>query len=153
MMHTWVHQSLLALSVPLRCVTQHREAHCLVFCCCSVTWLSGASQTCRRLKPGLPTQRTPWINTSHNEERHRSIQMSERKRSVIWLYFIAENETTASCIVCSRAVKYNGNTKNLYKHMKNHAAENTELQKQRRGETSPIPWPRRPRPTTQRQQF
>uniref|UniRef100_A0A3B1JDP8 BED-type domain-containing protein n=1 Tax=Astyanax mexicanus TaxID=7994 RepID=A0A3B1JDP8_ASTMX len=76
--------------------------------------------------------------------------MSERKRSAVWLYFDAQNESTASCIVCNRAVKYSGNTTNLYKHMKNHAAENAELQKRREEERHPS-FPGPDRPSTQRQ--
>lgn len=60
--------------------------------------------------------------------------MAERKRSAVWQYFQADNETTASCVICKKAVKYSGNTTNLFKHMKNHEKENAELKKRREEE-------------------
>ena len=56
----------------------------------------------------------------------------------MWLYFQAENDTTATCIICKKGVKYSGNITNLAKHIKNHAKENEKLKK-RRGEKSPSP--------------
>lgn len=79
---------------------------------------------------------------------------SERKRSVVWLYFQAENETTATCTICRKSLKYSGNTTNLYKHMKNHGPENAELQKRREEEKNlppPPPPPGPDRTATQRQ--
>lgn len=77
---------------------------------------------------------------------------AERKRSVVWLYFQAENETTATCTICRKSLKYSGNTTNLYKHMKNHGPENAELQKRREEEKNPPTPPSGPDiPATQRQ--
>ena len=53
--------------------------------------------------------------------------MAERKRSAVWLYFQAENVTTATCVICKKLVKYSGNTTNLFKHMSNHANQFEEL--------------------------
>ena len=59
------------------------------------------------------------------------------KRSAMWLYFQAENETTAKCGICKKLLRYSGNTANLYKHIKNHPKENMELQKRREEERNP----------------
>ena len=59
----------------------------------------------------------------------------------MWLYFQAESETTATCVICKKLVKYSGNTTNLYKHIKNHHKENTELQKRREERNPPPPGP------------
>ena len=78
--------------------------------------------------------------------------MADRKRIAGWLYFQVTNETTTKCLVCKQAVKYSTNTTNLYKHMKNHAKENAELQNRREEERNPPPpGPDRPTPPTQRQ--
>ena len=87
-------------------------------------------------------------------KRRRSGRMAERKRRAMWLYFQAKNETTASCIICKKPVRYSSNTTNLYKHMKNDAKENTELKKRREEERNPPPSdPDRHRPPTQRQRL
>ena len=55
--------------------------------------------------------------------------IAERNRRVMWRYFMAVNENLANCDVCKKAVRYCGNTTKLYKHIKNHEKENSELQK------------------------
>ena len=66
------------------------------------------------------------------------------RRRAVWLYFQAENDTTATCIMCKKGVKYSGNNADLFKHVRNHAEENEELKK-RREERNPPPDPDRPR--------
>lgn len=59
-------------------------------------------------------------------------------------YFEADNEATASCLLCKKPAEYSGNKTNLFDHIETtHEQENTELQQQRGGEKSHTPWPRR----------
>ena len=57
----------------------------------------------------------------------------------MWSHFQAENDTTATCIICKKGVKYSGNTTDLFKHMSSHVEENEKLKDTQRGEKSPNP--------------
>lgn len=67
--------------------------------------------------------------------------MGRKKRSIVWTYFTCENENEAKCSLCSKSIRYCGNTTNLFKHMKNHKEENSDLLKQRRQEEEAPPQP------------
>ncbi|XP_037546644.1 6-pyruvoyl tetrahydrobiopterin synthase [Nematolebias whitei] len=62
--------------------------------------------------------------------------MGRKKRSIVWTYFTCVNENEAKCSLCSKCIRYCGNTTNLFKHMKNHKEE-SNLLKQRKREGAP----------------
>ncbi|XP_013880468.1 6-pyruvoyl tetrahydrobiopterin synthase [Austrofundulus limnaeus] len=63
----------------------------------------------------------------------------QKKRSLVWSYFTCVDENVANCNVCSKCVRYCGNTTNLFKHLRNHNVENNELQKKRSKEAEEKP--------------
>uniref|UniRef100_A0A3B4TRY0 BED-type domain-containing protein n=1 Tax=Seriola dumerili TaxID=41447 RepID=A0A3B4TRY0_SERDU len=52
--------------------------------------------------------------------------MAKWKRSAVWSFFTATNQTTATCNVCRKEIRYCGNTTNLHKHIKTHPNQNSE---------------------------
>ena len=61
--------------------------------------------------------------------KHR---MAERKRSIVWTHFTAVSLNEATCDLCSKCLRYCGNTINLNKHLKvNHTKEHDDLQRRR----------------------
>lgn len=44
---------------------------------------------------------------------------TERKRSLVWIYFTLINSNEAKRTICAKTVRYCGNTTNLTKHLRN----------------------------------
>ena len=58
--------------------------------------------------------------------------MAERKRSIVWTHFTAVNANEATCDLCSKCIRYCGNTTNLTKHLKvNHRKEHNDMERRR----------------------
>lgn len=91
----------------------------------------GSSRTDMRVHcTHAPAQQPSLVSQSQRRRKKRS--MSERKRSIIWTYFTAVSSNEATCDLCTKCVKYCGNTTNLTKHLKvNHIKEHDDLQRRR----------------------
>ena len=65
----------------------------------------------------------------------RPLMLAKRKRSAVWSYFTVSDRETATCYVCRKAIRFSGNTTNLYTHLKAvHSKVNAKLQSKQREE-------------------
>ena len=72
-------------------------------------------------------------------KQHGAEECQRGRGTLCGYIFRLKNYTAMTCIICKTGVKYSGNTTDLFKHMKNHAKENEELQKRREEKNPPLP--------------
>ena len=73
------------------------------------------------------------LSDSQSETTEKEkLNMAERKRSIVWTHFTAVNANEATCDLCSKCIRYCGNTTNLTKHLKvNHRKEHDDMERRR----------------------
>ena len=87
-----------------------------------------------RLTVPLPSPSPPAL-PARAETDWRPLMMAERKRSAVWSYLTVSDRETATWDICRKAIRFCGNTTNLYTHLKAaHPKVNTELQSKQREE-------------------